>query len=102
MKLSAKSSALAAVLTVTSTLWGCAAPMVEDDMSNRQHQGGKGQKQDRRGPPPEAFEACATLSENDSCSVTTPRGELNGMCVIAKGQEQGLVCQPEGMEKPRQ
>ena len=64
----------------------------------------------RRGPPPQAFEACAELVENDACEVQTRRGDLlNGQCRVPRRflrqqQETGeaidetdipLVCVPE-------
>ena len=98
MKQTAKNTSLTAVLALTATLWGCAAPMQQGEADNRQG----GQKQDRRGPPAEAFEACAAAVESDSCTVVTPRGEVTGQCVVARDQSKGLVCQPEGMKKPQQ
>ncbi len=50
----------------------------------------------RRGPPPEAFEACATLSEGTSCTFEGRRGDLDGTCVIPRHDEQALVCAPLG------
>ena len=39
----------------------------------------------RRGPPPQAFEACAELVENDTCEVQTRRGDqLNGQCRVPR------------------
>ena len=54
---------------------------------------------ERRGPPPEAFEACANLVQGDSCTVETPRGQLSGSCEMPRGEE--LVCVPEGHERGR-
>lgn len=48
----------------------------------------------RRGPPPEAFTACESKSQGDSCTVSTPKGELSGTCEMPKGDK--LVCAPEG------
>ena len=60
----------------------------------------EGQKQKRKGPPAEAFEACANLSEQAACSFTSPRGEANGQCVIPRrGDSSQLVCMPEGHKK---
>lgn len=50
---------------------------------------------ERRGPPPEALEACKSLSQGASCEVTTRRGEiLAGTCQIPIGNQ--LACVPEG------
>ncbi|RVU86646.1 hypothetical protein EOL70_04155 [Leucothrix sargassi] len=50
-----------------------------------------------KGPPPEAFTACETLSVGDACSMTTPRGEMSGSCKAAPNGEEGpLACAPEG------
>lgn len=48
----------------------------------------------RRGPPPEAIEACEALEEGASCTVVTRRrGELTGTCDVRR---ELLVCVPEG------
>ena len=39
-----------------------------------------GSQRDRRGPPPEAIEACAGASEGQECVVETPHGTLEGTC----------------------
>ena len=55
------------------------------------------QSQERRppGPPPEATEACAALSEGDVCSFEGRRGEtVEGECVLTPEEE--LACAPEG------
>ena len=50
-----------------------------------------------KGPPKEAVTACASLSEGDSCSATTPRGEMSGTCKAApNGGDGPLACAPEG------
>ena len=56
------------------------------------HNGG----QERRGPPPEAFSACEGKSTGDTCTVSTPRGELNGACQMPGGN--ALACAPK--DKP--
>jgi len=58
------------------------------------------------GPPPEALEACAELSEGDACSFYTPEGDaIEGMCITPRrGQDDSLLCGmeggPQGMKKP--
>jgi hypothetical protein len=50
-----------------------------------------------RGPPPEAFEACSSKSENDACSFSGPRGSVEGTCMSPpRGEDGALACAPEG------
>lgn len=57
-------------------------------------------KEKRRGsrrPPQEAFTACENKEENDSCSVTTRKGdELNGVCL---NLQDDFVCVPNEKRK---
>lgn len=56
--------------------------------------------QGRRGPPPEAIEACADASEGGNCSFTGRRGEtLQGACEIIRDDQ--LVCVPENAPERR-
>lgn len=55
--------------------------------------GDEGEKSERRGPPPEAFEACEGKAAGDVCSVTTKRGELEGTCKAPKDKKP--VCAPK-------
>ena len=51
----------------------------------------------RRGPPPEAFEACAEKASGDSCEMTGRKGEqLQGSCILPPEEDETLVCAPEG------
>lgn len=52
--------------------------------------GGEGS---RRGPPPEAFEACTGAAEGEACSVDTPHGTLEGICKQHPDGD-GLLCVP--------
>lgn len=56
---------------------------------------------DRRGPPPEATEACSSLSEGDSCSFEDREGEsLSGQCFMPPNDDRAtLACRPEGNER---
>lgn len=55
----------------------------------------------RRGPPPEALEACAAHVEGDACTFEGRRGEdLQGVCFVPREGE--LACRPEGAPPPRQ
>jgi len=48
----------------------------------------------RKGPPPEAVEACASASVRDSCNFSGRRGEnLQGTCETVRDEQ--LVCLPE-------
>ncbi len=49
----------------------------------------------RRGPPPEAFEACESKSDGDACGFSGRRGEVSGQCRTPPNT-QDLVCVPDG------
>ena len=49
----------------------------------------------RRGPPPQAFEACADLAEGAACGFDGRRGEVTGTCFVPPRGEDTLVCAPE-------
>ncbi len=54
------------------------------------------ERPERRGPPPEAMEACGDLAEGDSCSFTGRRGEsLTGSCFAPPRDEAVLACRPD-------
>ena len=42
--------------------------------------------------PQPAIDACATLSEGESCSFVTPNGDESGMCAVSDSQ---LACSPD-------
>jgi len=52
-----------------------------------------GSDRDRRGPPPEAIEACSGASEGETCTVVTPHGTLDGTCQQVPDAEE-LACVP--------
>ena len=60
-----------------------------------------GERGERRGPPPEAIEACASLSLGQACSFTSPRHnkEVSGLCVLRKDDDSQLACKPERHRK---
>lgn len=65
-------------------------------------QGGQQGQRMGQGPPQEAFDACDGLAANSECSVTTPRGTLEGIC---RDMPEGRVCVPAhgpGGGMPRQ
>ena len=47
---------------------------------------------DRRGPPPEALNACTGHAPESSCLVETPHGSLSGFCHAPEGRP--LACVP--------
>ncbi len=49
-----------------------------------------------QGPPPEATEACKSLSVGDACSFSGRRGEVVGTCINPQGDEDILACAPKG------
>lgn len=79
-----KSSHLLTVAALVIAQASCAAP--EDERG------------ERRGPPAEAFEACANLNVGDACSVSGRNGEtLEGECVTPREEgDEALVCAPAG------
>ena len=61
---------------------------------------GNGQNNGRRGPPPEAIEACSGQSEGASCSFTGRNDEqLSGTCFTPGDNE--LACKPDGHDERR-
>jgi hypothetical protein len=50
----------------------------------------------RRGPPPEAIEACADQAEGAACSFSGHRGDITGTCIIPPKDQDELACAPEG------
>ena len=50
-----------------------------------------------QGPPPEAIQACADLSQGDACSFTGRRDDVvSGTCIVLPSGDEGLACAPEG------
>ncbi len=55
------------------------------------------QRGQRRGPPPEAIDACDGQAEDASCRFAGRRGDdVEGTCISPPGYEDTLVCAPEG------
>lgn len=60
-------------------------------------QGGQGLRQ---GPPQEALDACASLTEGATCSFTQANGNtINGTCFTPPNLD-ALACAPQGMNQP--
>lgn len=53
----------------------------------------------RGGPPQEAFDACASLTEGAACSFTSPRGDMTGLCMTGPRGEAQLACASEGRRR---
>ena len=51
------------------------------------------------GPPQEAFDACRDRQTRESCSFSTPRGEMTGVCYNFADQGR-MGCVPEGAPLP--
>ncbi len=49
---------------------------------------------ERRGPPPEALEACASAGTGEQCSFEGRRGTVTGTCETRHDE---MVCVPEHM-----
>lgn len=54
---------------------------------------------EHRGPPPEAFAACAGKADSAACTVTTPDGSARGG-TCKTGPDDKVACAPEGMGPP--
>lgn len=52
----------------------------------------------RKQPPPEAIEACRTITENNICSLKTPRGIVKGICRNISSKK--LACIPSDRPGP--
>ena len=50
---------------------------------------------ERKGPPPQAIEACSGLNEGDACKFTGRRGEASGICSIPPNDDSTLACKPQ-------
>ncbi|MFT5585666.1 MAG: hypothetical protein ACI9VR_003259 [Cognaticolwellia sp.] len=61
-----------------------------------------GQDGERRGPPPEALEVCATQEEGDPCSFEGRRGTAEGTCEAPPHGEGALACRPDDAPPPPQ
>ncbi|MFK8030602.1 MAG: hypothetical protein AB8G18_10205 [Gammaproteobacteria bacterium] len=56
----------------------------------------------RRGPPPEAIEACSGMEEGSICSFSGRRGdEVQGSCIVIPNDSETVACAPEGGPRSR-
>ncbi len=55
--------------------------------------GGQQNRGNRRGPPEFALAACQTKAVGNACSMTTPRGQVTGQCVLTRDQQ--TACRPQ-------
>ncbi|WP_414981672.1 hypothetical protein [Congregibacter sp.] len=88
-----KSLGLTRALFVTGMLAvaGISLPAAAQSDEGEDRQKGK-----RRGPPPEAIEACANQSEGQACSFTGRRGDMTGVCFAPPKEDAVLACAPGG------
>jgi hypothetical protein len=49
----------------------------------------------KRGPPPQAIEACVDSEEGAACSFAGRRGDVTGSCIVPPRDEEMLICAPE-------
>jgi len=49
----------------------------------------------RKGPPPQAIEACNGLNEGDACQFSGRRGDVTGTCSIPPNDDTTLACKPQ-------
>ena len=61
--------------------------------------GSDGDKMQRRGPPPEAIEACSNLNEGDACQFTGRHGDVSGTCFMPPKEDSELACKPSDHKK---
>jgi hypothetical protein len=58
-----------------------------------------GHRRGRRGPPPQAMDACKSKASGDACSFESPRrGTVQGTC-WAPSQDRPLACRPTNRPK---
>jgi hypothetical protein len=93
MNIITKSHGLTRALLVTGML---AAASISLTAAAQSDDGEERQKGKRRGPPPEAIEACANQSEGEVCSFTGRRGDMTGVCFAPTRDDAELACAPEG------
>ena len=62
---------------------------------------GDSDSRERRGPPPQALEACNSLAEGDACSFEGRRGQASGSCIVVPTEETALACKPSGKNRPK-
>lgn len=60
-----------------------------------------GERDGRRGPPQEAFDACTGMVEGDACGFSGHRGDVEGSCIVPPRGEESLVCAPADREHKR-
>lgn len=75
---------------------GAALAILSLNVAAQSDDGENSGKRKHRGPPPEALEACASLSEGDACAFSGRRGDMNGFCFAPPKEEAALACAPEG------
>lgn len=64
-----------------------------DSSEGREYGEGRGPR-GRRGPPPEAIDACASSASGDSCAFEGRYGFVEGTCKPGLRSEEKLACVP--------
>ena len=82
-----------AVVLIASLM---AAPVFAESSGSEGREGGQGRGPGgRRGPPPEAIDACSGKASGDACSFTGRRNEaLEGTCATGRGGGDQIACRP--------
>jgi len=81
---------------IAPALLALLATLSISSLSAEERRGGPGGK-----PPTEAIEACTDKAAEESCSFTSPRGDITGTCRTPPRGEEALACVPEGGRPPR-
>ena len=74
-----------ATLAAFTALLGCTSAMA-------QPKPGEGASGGRNGPPAEALTACKSAKAGDSCTFSSPNGNVTGSCMAPQGR--ALACAP--------
>lgn len=93
MNSATKSHGLTRALLLTGML---IATSISLTAAAQSEDGEERQRGKRRGPPPEAIEACSNRSEGEACSFTGRRGDMTGVCFAPPRDNAELACAPEG------
>jgi len=65
----------------------------QNDQAVENDQGGPGGRRGHRGPPEEAIDACADLTEGDDCAFVVPERNLEGTCRSMRRSDE-IACMP--------
>lgn len=62
-------------------------------------QRGEGEQGGRKGPPPEATQACSSSTEGAVCEFEGRRGQVSGTCIIPGNTGTALACKPSNQSE---